>query len=113
MGNKDNHHVTFSTLGLRTEVAFDIFDSRVSGRGSLAWRRGWGDLASIKNLAFNDKSTDFFDVVGVPITQDTLLVARGIDIKIGKKCTLEVGYTGQFAAKMKDSAISTQIKWFF
>ncbi|WP_141553686.1 autotransporter outer membrane beta-barrel domain-containing protein [Candidatus Regiella insecticola] len=113
MGNKDNHHVTFSTLGLRTEVAFDSFDSRVSSRGSLAWRRGWGDLASTKNLAFNDKSTDFFDVVGVPITKDALLVASGIDIKIGKKCMLEVGYTGQFAAKMKDNAISTRIKWFF
>ncbi len=113
VGNKNSQHVAFSSLGLRARTSFDILGLTVSGHGSIGWRRGFGDLIPRTNLTFGDQSTTSFEIIGVPITDDSTLITSGIDVKISKKFTLGLGYSGQFAAKMQDNAINARVIWEF
>ncbi|MHA3905083.1 autotransporter family protein [Castellaniella sp. WN] len=96
-GNTDT---TFTTLGLRAAMPFDLGHATGTARGLIGWRHAAGDTTPRTTLAFS--GGEAYTVAGVPIDRDAAVLEAGLDFIIGKSATLGVAYTGQFGSRSHD-----------
>ncbi|VVD59506.1 glycine-rich autotransporter protein [Pandoraea horticolens] len=111
--DEQSQGITFSTAGLRGEMAF--------GTGAMAWGRlrvsaGWrhayGANTPDMRFAFSGTSAAF-TVGGLPIARDAAVVSAGVDAFIGDALTLGVSYSGQFGGQVSDNTIYGNLNWRF
>ncbi|MFC4296928.1 autotransporter domain-containing protein [Castellaniella hirudinis] len=97
-GNSDT---TYTTLGLRAAMPFDLGRATGTARGLIGWRHAAGDTTPRTTLAFS--GGEAFSVAGVPIDRDAAVLEAGLDFTVGKRTTLGIAYTGQFGARSHDN----------
>ncbi|QHE90867.1 transporter [Pandoraea fibrosis] len=111
--DEQSQGITFSTAGLRGEIAFGG-GSMASGRLRLSagWRHAYGADRPDMRLAFSGTSAAF-TVGGVPIARDAAVVSAGVDAFIGHAMTLGVSYSSQFSGRVSDNTLYGNLNWRF
>jgi outer membrane autotransporter protein len=93
---------TFSTLGARASTQFAIDKTQAALHGMLGWQHAYDDVTPTAGFAFDTGAT--FDISGVPIAQDALVVEAGFDLSLTNKATLGASYSGQVASDAQTHA---------
>ncbi|HEX2889395.1 autotransporter domain-containing protein [Vineibacter terrae] len=100
-GSDDN---LFSTVGARAAArVWSGEDQALTLRGKLGWRHAFGDVTPEAQLAFAGSNS--FEIAGVPIARDSLVVEAGVDFKVGQALTFSVAYSGQIASGAQDHGL--------
>ena len=83
-----------------------------SAAASAAWQHAFGDVEPDAALAFATTGVGF-DIVGVPLAKDSLLIETGFDFNVSQNATLGFAYSGQFSEGVQDNAVKGRISWRF
>lgn len=94
---------TFSTLGTRGSMVFDVTNMATTLRGTLGWRHAFNDVTPGSTFAFSGGVP--FNISGIAIARDAAVVEAGMDVAIGAGATLGISYTGQYANSARDHSI--------
>ncbi|WP_146226042.1 autotransporter domain-containing protein [Phyllobacterium leguminum] len=97
---------TFTTLGLRASAPFTLGTVDAEARGTMGWQHAYGDTAPVSTLAFDGGNA--FTIAGAPLAEDTGLVEAGFDVKLSKRTTLGMSYTGQFGSEVKQNGVDAR-----
>ncbi|WP_165814672.1 autotransporter domain-containing protein [Labrenzia sp. 011] len=98
-----------TSLGLRTErqvAAGDTFTATLTG--SLAWQHAFGDRDATSIMRF-DSGGDPFEITGLPLDSDTVLIQAGIDLDFGQNINLTAGYNGDLGINAQNHAFSARM----
>ena len=106
--NTGSSDVTFGTLGVRASAEFDD-TTRV--RTLVGWRHGFGGMAVTNTQALAGSMA--FTVYGVPLARDVGVLEAGIETRLQANLTLEVQYSGQFGAHVRDNGVRANMAWKF
>src|SRR5690606_34702336 len=71
---------TFTTLGARASMSFDIGDAKAKARGMIGWRHAFNDTVPTATHAF--AASDEFTVTGAPIAKDSAVIEAGLAFAI-------------------------------
>ena len=105
--------VVFSTVGLRVGKSFTLDNgATLTPRGSIGWRHAFGDTKPDADLRFVEGGAGFSNS-GVPIAKDAAVVEAGVDLSIGEKGKLGLGYSGQLASESRDNAVTVSFSLEF
>ncbi len=108
---KANADVTFATVGLRAEQAFDLGETTAALRGTVGWRRAFGDTSPQSVHAFT--AGDAFTITGAPISKDSVVLEGGLDLAFSAAKAMRLGYTGQVSTGSKDHAFTASFSLKF
>lgn len=97
----------YSTVGARMATSFEWGGRTVTPSATLGWQHAFGDTDSTATMRFLSGTTPF-EIQGVPIAQDTLLVGAGLAYGLSDTVTLQLNYAGQIAAQASQNAFSAQ-----
>ena len=111
-GTGGNEDVGYSTLGLRLARTMHIEDMLITPHAAIAWQYAFDNLTPDAALVFSSMGTGF-DVIGVPLAQNSALIDVGLDINLDPTLTLGVSYAGQSASGLKDNAVKGRLTWLF
>jgi fibronectin-binding autotransporter adhesin len=106
--NAGNSDVTFGTLGVRASAELDD-STRV--RALVGWRHGFGGMAVTNTQALAGSTA--FTVYGVPLARDVGVLEAGIETQLQTNLTLEVQYSGQFGARVRENGVRANVAWKF
>jgi outer membrane autotransporter protein len=84
----------------------------VTPHASAAWQHAFDDITPGAALAFASTGIGF-DVTGVPLAENSLLVEAGLDLNLSPTATLGVSYSGQIASDLIDNAVKGRFTWLF
>ncbi|MGQ4274284.1 autotransporter domain-containing protein [Terrihabitans sp. B22-R8] len=87
---------TFTTVGLRLSQEFATADALVVPSAGLAWRHAFDNDPLNVDMRLLGTGTDF-EVQGLPLGEDSLLVNAGIDIGFASGLALGLSYQGEFS----------------
>ena len=87
-------------------------DIVVTPNFSAAWQHAFGDITPEASLLFITTGAPF-DVAGVPIAEDSLLIEAGLDFAVSSTATAGVSYVGQFADGAQENALKGRVAWRF
>jgi outer membrane autotransporter protein len=104
--------VSYSTLGLRAATTIRISNMVITPKVAAAWQHAFDDVTPDASLAFASTGIGF-DVTGVPLAQNSLLVEAGLDLSLSPTATVGVSYSGQFASELQDNAVKGRFTWLF
>lgn len=107
----DDQDVSYSTLGLRAATTVNWNRVALTPHISAAWQHAFDEPAAT-TLAFASSGLGF-DVTGVPLAENSLLVEAGLDLNVSSAITLGVSYSGQLASEVQDNAIKGRFSWRF
>jgi uncharacterized protein with beta-barrel porin domain len=79
---------------------------------SAAWQHAFDDVTPEASLAFASIGIGF-DVTGVTLAENSLLVEAGFDLNLSHTATLGVSYSGQIASDLTDNAVKGRFTWLF
>lgn len=99
----DNQDMTFTTLGARAVARFSLGQSSVTAQGLLGWRHGFGDISPQSMFALAGSAD--FDIAGVPVGRDALLMEAGLKAALSDEVTLAVNYSGQTGDGVEDHGV--------
>lgn len=101
------------SLGLRI-ANLATLDSGMSltPRASLAWRHTYGSLSDSTRQSFLSGASAF-SVEGSALDRDSLLAEAGVDVGLGPRSTLGVGYSGEYGANSRLHALVGQWQLHF
>lgn len=103
---------TYATLGLRAQTDVDLGgDMPVRLTGGIGWRHTFGPAAPNASMTFAGGTP--FDVAGVPLGRDALMLDFGADIALGDTATLSASYAGEFAARASDHSLKMNLSFSF
>ncbi|WP_374539631.1 autotransporter outer membrane beta-barrel domain-containing protein [Micromonospora aurantiaca (nom. illeg.)] len=102
----------YSTLGVRAATSVQLFGRALTPSVTLGWQHAFGDTTPAAAMRFLGGATPF-EVSGVPIAQDALLVNAGLAYGLSDAATLAVTYSGQFATSASQNAFSAQFSLKF
>ncbi|WP_407051591.1 autotransporter-associated beta strand repeat-containing protein [Methyloraptor flagellatus] len=102
----------YSTLGARAATTFTVGGHTLTPSLSVGWQHAFGDTASTADMAFAAGATPF-QVRGLPIARDTLVVGAGLSYALSDQATIQVNYAGQLAAGARQNAISARFSLKF
>ena len=108
----DAADVGYSTLGMRVAKTVTWSDIVVTPNFSAAWQHAFGDITPEASLLFITTGAPF-DVAGVPIAEDSLLIEAGLDFAVSSTATAGVSYVGQFADGAQENALKGRVAWRF
>ncbi len=108
---KSNADATFATLGLRTEQAFDLGETKAALRGTVGWRRAFGDTSPQSVHAFT--AGDAFTITGAPISEDSAVLEGGLALSFAPATTMSLGYAGQVSNGAQDHAFTASFSLKF
>ena len=108
-GSASNTEATYSTVGVRAATTLWAFDMMVTPHASAAWQRAFGDLKPDASLSFASTGSGF-NVVGVPVAKDSLLIEAGLDVHLTSAATLGIFYSGRIASGVADNGISGRFR---
>ena len=111
-GSASNTEATYSTVGVRAATTLWAFDMMVTPHASAAWQRAFGDLKPDASLSFASTGSGF-NIVGVPVAKDSLLIEAGLDVHLASAATLGIFYSGRIASGVADNGISGRFRWRF
>ncbi|KQT86584.1 hypothetical protein ASG48_17700 [Aurantimonas sp. Leaf443] len=100
----DTTETTFSTLGLKGQVAMPIGGLALNANATLGWRHAYGDRTPTSTLAFVAGGPSF-TVSGAPIAEDTAVLEFGLGVDIAPNATLGLHYAGQLAEEASDNGV--------
>ncbi|MDQ0390654.1 autotransporter domain-containing protein [Labrys monachus] len=106
-----NTGVTFSTLGMRGSLAFDLSGIGMTANGTLGWRHAFGNITPTSTFTVDGSSP--FSVAGVPIAQDAAVVEAGLGAAVTQTMTVDIAYTGQFGKDTQDQGVHGTVGWKF
>ena len=95
-----------------TTIGIRLASEPLSGiivRGLLGWRHGFGDLAPVSLLAFNDASLPF-PITGAPIARDSLVAETGVDWRLTHSASAGIFYSGVISDKSYANAVQGRVK---
>jgi outer membrane autotransporter protein len=110
-GEKANADATFATLGLRAEQAFALGETKAALRGTVGWRRAFGDTSPQSVHAFT--AGDAFTITGAPISKDSAVLEGGLALSFTPATTMSLGYTGQISTGAQDHAFTASFSLKF
>ncbi|OYW52984.1 MAG: autotransporter outer membrane beta-barrel domain-containing protein, partial [Rhizobiales bacterium 12-68-15] len=102
----------YTTLGARAATTFMLGGRALTPSATLGWQHAFGDTTPTANMQFLAGSTPF-QIQGVPIAEDTLLVGAGLSYALSDLATIQVNYSGQIAAQASQNAFSAQFSLRF
>ncbi|MFD1490959.1 autotransporter outer membrane beta-barrel domain-containing protein, partial [Ancylobacter vacuolatus] len=102
----------YSTLGARVATSFELGGRTLTPSATLGWQHAFGDTDSTATMRFLTGTTPF-EIQGVPIAEDTLIVGAGLAYGLSDTVTLQVNYAGQIAAEASQNAFSAQFSLRF
>jgi outer membrane autotransporter protein len=89
-----------------------VYGIMVTPRASIAWQYVFDEATADLALAFASSGTSF-DIRGVPLARNSVLVDAGIDISISPRSRLGLSYVGQFASDLQDNGVTATLNWRF
>ena len=98
----------YSTLGLRAATSVMLGGRALTPSVTLGWQHAFGDTTPSATMQFMGGTTPF-QVTGVPVAQDAMLVGAGLAYALSDLATLQVTYTGQIAAEASQNAFTAQL----
>ncbi|MHA6193129.1 autotransporter-associated beta strand repeat-containing protein [Pseudomonas wadenswilerensis] len=105
--------MTFSTVGLRAGKVFALDNgATLTPHGSIGWRHAFGDKTPDADLRFVEGGAGFSNQ-GVAIARDAAVLEAGVDLSIGQRGKLGVGYSGQLASENRDHAVTVSFSLGF
>ena len=111
-GKSDSFDQTFTTLGLRAQTDFELDNGvKVTARGTAGWRRAAKNAPPKAKLNFAGGTV--FDVAGVPMAPDSLVLEAGFDAKVSKSMTIGTSYVGQISGTQKAHGFKASLSWKF
>ncbi|GGF89502.1 outer membrane autotransporter barrel domain-containing protein [Azorhizobium oxalatiphilum] len=102
----------YSTLGLRVTTSMTLGGHTLTPSASIGWQHAFGDTSPVANMVFQNGALPF-QVSGVPVAEDALLVGAGLAYDLSDIATLQVNYTGQLAGTAAQNAVSAQFSLKF
>lgn len=97
----------YTTLGVRAATTVMLGGRALTPSATLGWQHAFGDTTPTASMQFLVGSTPF-QVQGVPIAQDTLLVGAGLSYALSDLASIQVNYAGQLATQASQNAFSAQ-----
>ncbi len=82
----------------------------ITAKGTVGWRHAFNDVPK-GALSFAGQSA--FDVQGLPIGSDELLVEIGVETKLSENINLGVNYSGQFSSGSSQNTGKITLDWKF
>jgi outer membrane autotransporter protein len=107
-GQDGDADVTFSTLGLRATTPFEIGSVNAGWQAAVGWQHAFGDRTPTADQAFRGGHT--FSVDAVPVGEDAVTLATGIDMALSPATSVGVGYTGRLASDARDQSVDANLK---
>lgn len=105
---RDDLDITFTTVGLRPSIALGQgLGLAVTARGTLAWRHAFSETDTALSASLAGSS--LFQVDGVPISEDALLLEAGVDVDVAPNALVGLSWSGQYG----DDATNNQLKGQF
>lgn len=103
-----NTDTTFTTLGLRASMTFDLNGASITAKGMVGWRHAFDDVTPTSTMRFVGGG-NAFTVAGVPIARDAAVVEAGLDFALTPTAVLGVSYGGQFGADAIDQSFKANL----
>lgn len=103
---------TFTSLGLRANLAGAFGDTRLTPWSDIAWRHGFGRLRPAQSLSLIDAGQDF-TVLGAPLDIDSAAVQAGLDFALAPQAVLSLGYDGSFGGRVQSNGLRGGLAWRF
>lgn len=94
---------TFTTLGARGSMLFDVASMATTLRGTLGWRHAFDDVIPGSTFAFSGGAP--FNISGIAIARNAAVVEAGLDVAIASGATLGISYAGQYANSARDHSV--------
>ncbi|WP_188581654.1 autotransporter domain-containing protein [Azorhizobium oxalatiphilum] len=110
--NTGSMDTVYSTLGLRAATTMTLGGHVLTPSASIGWQHAFGDTSPVANMVFQNGALPF-QVSGVPVAEDALLVGAGLAYDLSDIATLQVNYTGQLAGAAAQNAFSAQFSLKF
>jgi outer membrane autotransporter protein len=111
-GKSSSFDQTFSTLGLRAQSEFELDNgTKITARGAVGWRRAFN--AQTPKAKLNFAGGNVFDIAGVPMTRDSLVLEAGLDAKVSKSMTIGASYVGQISGSQQAHGFKASLNWKF
>ncbi len=96
---------TFTTLGVRASTP--LGDGRAKLSGMVGWRHAFSDVTPDALFAFAGGAP--FTISGAPIARDALALEAALDVKLGDRSSLGIGYSGQIGSGTQDHSASARL----
>jgi outer membrane autotransporter protein len=77
-----------------------------------AWQHAFDDVTTTAALAFISSGMGF-DIMGVPLAEDSGFIDAGLDFPLGPNTRAGVSYSGQFGDEVQDNAVKGRFTWLF
>jgi len=101
----------FTTFGVRTQKTFEIDNGiAITSKASLGWRHAFNDVPEAA-MSFGGQSG--FDVQGLPIGKDSLLLEFGLETKLSENVSLGLNYSGQLSNGSSQNTGKVTLDWKF
>jgi outer membrane autotransporter protein len=97
--------VTFTTLGMRGTVDFDV-GSRMTLTAGVGWRHAFDIDRVTSTLSFGPAP---FAVAGAPIAKNAAVVDANLDFHITDSAVVGVSYNGQVASDAQEHAVAAKL----
>ncbi|WP_342595286.1 autotransporter domain-containing protein [Salinicola lusitanus] len=106
-GEDGDAEVTYSTLGLRTTTPFEIGGASAVWQAAAGWQHAFGQRTPTAEQAFRGGET--FAVDGIPVGEDAITLATGIDMALSPATSVGVDYTGRLASDARDQSVDANL----
>jgi outer membrane autotransporter protein len=110
-GGNGDEHVTYGSLGLRTQAAIDVGDLGLRFTGAAALRHAFGGRTPTIDLAF--ATGPLFTAAGVPIDKDSIALDLGLEADLSKAASFGFSYSGSYGDRATDHGARASLNWRF
>lgn len=112
-GDKQHTDATFSTLGLRSDLQWDVNGgTSIALRGELGWQHQYGELDRGTGLKFNGSSAPFV-VNSVSASRDGAVIKASAEVALNSNSHLSLGYSGLLSENHQDNSVNAGFSWNF
>ncbi|MBK1869985.1 autotransporter outer membrane beta-barrel domain-containing protein [Aestuariivirga sp. YIM B02566] len=98
---------TFTTLGLRAAVGFNVGEMPASFRAMAGWRHAFGDVRPETTFAF--EGSEDFVIAGAPIARDAAVLEAGFDVSLSSEATFGIAYSGEIGNDAEDHGLNATL----
>ncbi|MDD7972033.1 autotransporter domain-containing protein [Roseinatronobacter alkalisoli] len=102
---------SFATLGVNAATELDLGGTRARLRGTLGWRRAFGDTTPLATHGF--AGSDPFGVAGIPVARNAAVIEAGLALGLSRNSTLDLAYSGQIARGVREHSLRLSLAMQF
>ncbi|OYX71880.1 MAG: hypothetical protein B7Y95_12015 [Rhizobiales bacterium 32-66-11] len=111
-GSINSFDTFYTTLGVRAATTLQVMGHTLTPNATLGWQHAFGDTDPTSTMLFQGGATPF-QVSGVPIAEDALMLGAGLSYQLSNVAALSVNYTGQLASNATQNAFTAQFSLQF